>query len=216
MSGLHTSCAPVHEPLQKPPHPFGAPHTASAAQCVMHSQWLSMQRWGGTQAGVHPQVSTHVPLLQTWPGLQCTLKHGFTMHAPARQNCPSGHVTPSHTECGVQVRSQANPVPHAASHGVMGVHDPFCGLQYWPVGHETPSHATGKQPGKHVPLTHVSFAAQAMPAHGSVSATQIARQRSVAMHGLAVAQGSAWQRLPKQSCPAGQSRSVVQRAAPPS
>jgi hypothetical protein len=70
----------------------------------MHTQWLSMQRSGGAQAGVQPHVSTHVPLLQTWPGLQCTLKHGFAMQLPARQNCPSGHVTPSHTECGVHVR----------------------------------------------------------------------------------------------------------------
>jgi hypothetical protein len=106
-SGLHTSCAPGQLPLQKPPQPFGAPHIAPAGQLGTQMQWLSMQRAGGVHAGVHAHVSWHVPLLQTWPGLQCTLKHGLFTHVPARQNCPSGHVTPSHTERGVQVRSHA-------------------------------------------------------------------------------------------------------------
>jgi hypothetical protein len=104
VSGLQTSCAPLHAPLQKPPHPSGAPQSASAGQCGMHTQRLSMQRCGGVHAGEHPHVSTQVPFAQTWPAAQCTPKHGFAMQSPARQNCPSGHVTPSQSECGVQVK----------------------------------------------------------------------------------------------------------------
>lgn len=86
VSGLQTSCAPVQLPLQKPPQPSGAPHAASAAQCVMHSQWFAMQRWGGMHGGSQPQVSTQWPLLQTCPGSQVTPKQGLVRHVPARQN----------------------------------------------------------------------------------------------------------------------------------
>jgi hypothetical protein len=37
----------------------------------------------------------------------------------------------------------------------MFVHVPVDGSQYWFAGQLTPSHATGKQPGKHVPLMQV-------------------------------------------------------------
>lgn len=65
VSGLQTSCGFAHGPPQKPPQPSGVPQVASAGQCVMQTQRLLMQRSGGEHAGEQPQVSTHVPLLQT-------------------------------------------------------------------------------------------------------------------------------------------------------
>lgn len=156
----------------------------------MQTQVPAMQREGASHSGSQPQVSTQVPFWQISPRSQVTPKQGLARHAPARQNSPSSQVMPSQAERGVQVRWHAPSSPQPAAHGSMSAQVPRDGSQYWPSGHETPSHATGRQPGKQVPATQVSSAAQRTSAHGSTSATQIARQRSSPSQGLSVAQGS--------------------------
>jgi len=144
-----------------------------------------------------------VPLLHTLPAAQVTPAHGFGTHLPPEQLSPAAHTTPAHGLGGAQVRSQANPAPQSAAHPRMAAHLPVAGSQNWPAAHVTPLQATAKHPVTQSPSTQVCPCGQVLPAHGSLTRTQVARQvlPAAQVPAGALAQGSAWQAPPRQTRP---------------
>jgi Flp pilus assembly protein CpaB len=58
----------------------------------------------------------------------------------------------------------------------MAAHLPVAGSQNWPAAQLTPLHATAKHPATQSPSTQVCPWGHVLPAHGSLTRTQVARQ----------------------------------------
>jgi hypothetical protein len=122
--------------------------------------------------------------------------------------------TPAQGLGDAQVRLQAFPGPQAASQASSITQAPLPGLQYCPEGQVTPLHGSEKQPARQAPETQVWPSGQLLPAQGSVTVTQVARQVvPVAQLEAAARQGSVWQVPPRQTCPLGHCAGQVD--APP-
>jgi hypothetical protein len=69
----------------------------------------------------------------------------------------------------------------------------------------TPLHGSRKHPGTHVPATQVSVPEHVLPAHGSATATHVARQvvPDAQLRATADRQGSGWQLPPRHTSPVG-------------
>jgi hypothetical protein len=189
---------------QVPLQPFDIPaRLPSLGQVGVQAQRPSTQRPFVPQLLVHLHVSMQVPLLQMLPAAHVTLAHGFGTHLPPEQLSPVGHTTPAHGLGVVQVRSQANPAPQSAAQARRAAHFPVAGLQNWPAGQVTPLQATAKHPVTQSPSTQVCPCGHVLPAHGSVTRTQVAWQALPAAQvpAGAVVQGSAWQAPPRQTWP---------------
>jgi hypothetical protein len=157
-------------------------------------------------------------LLHTLPAAQVTPAQGFGTHFPPEQLSPAAHTTPAHGLGGAHVRSQANPAPQSAAQPRMAAHLPVAGSQNWPAAHVTPLQATAKHPVTQSPSTQVCPCGHVLPAHGSLTRTQAARQvlPAAQVPAGALAQGSGWQVPPRQTRPVAHELDDPQCRAPPS
>jgi hypothetical protein len=96
------------------------------------------------------------------------------MHFPPAQIWLAAQWIPAHGLGGTQVRLQAIPAPHAASHALIATHLPFAGLQVCPAGQVTPLQGWAKQPATQAPSTQVCPWGQLTLAHRSTIGTQVA------------------------------------------
>jgi hypothetical protein len=132
-----------------------------------------------------------VPLLQMLPAAHFTPAQRFSTQVPPLQSWPEAQWTAAQGLGDAQVRLQAFPTPQAASHASSITQAPVPGLQYCPEEQVTPLHGWRKHPARQAPETQVWPTGQLWPAHGSVTATQVARQAvPVAQLEAAARQGS--------------------------
>jgi hypothetical protein len=131
------------------------------------------------------------PLSHTCPSPQRTPAQGLGSQVPLTQACPEGQRTPTQRSGASQERCGAKPLGQSALHARSGTHWLFDGLQKVPEGQLTPRQGTSKQPGTQAPSTQVWFRGQFTCAQGSVTRTQVARQRVPLGHAEVFVQGSA-------------------------